>query len=119
MECFTYSKTSNGTQGEREIIQCDDPEKQYCFMVYSITEENYDPTTNTIIDTNDIVATNGKCIGLQDKIDVGKGIGFMFNVWVSFLRDQFLSWLFQDWEYFGKSFFSLPSFEKSTLKGIV
>ena len=80
MECFTYSKTSNGTQGAREIIQCNEPEKQYCFMVYSITEENYDPVTNQIIDTNGIVATNGKCIGLNDKIDVGKGIGFMFNV---------------------------------------
>ena len=73
MECFTYSKTSNGTQGAREIIQCE--EKQYCFMVYSITEDNYDSTTNKIIDTNDIVVTNGKCIGLQDNIDVGRGIG--------------------------------------------
>ena len=84
MECFTYSKTSNGTQGAREVIQCDDPEKQYCFMVYSITEENYDPLNNEIIDTNNIVATNGKCIGLQDNDDVGRGIGFMLNVyWVN------------------------------------
>ena len=76
MECFTYSKTSNGTQGAREVIQCGDgPEKQYCFMVYSITEDNYDSKTNKIIDTNDIVVTNGKCIGLQDNIDVGRGIG--------------------------------------------
>ena len=63
MECYSYSKNEDGSQGPSEIIKCNqDKEEKYCFMIYSITEENYNIKTKSIIDPSKLIASVGKCI---------------------------------------------------------